>query len=127
VERLKWYKEEKQYSGEDNNEQKSEPKVDEDDNYDMFTTHAIDPDEPLSKEEDNAWELIPEFKEKMHAHQKNAFEILWQNIVGSMEPFPMQERSKTSGRCVISHAPGKTFHIIYFRVRYLKLFQGKDH
>ncbi|RHN44865.1 putative DNA helicase [Medicago truncatula] len=91
----------------------------------MFTTHVIDPDEPLSKEEDNVWKLIPEFKEKMHAHQKSAFEFLWQNIIGSMEPSLMQERSKTSGGCVISHVPGKTFLIISFRVRYLKLFLGK--
>jgi len=91
----------------------------------MFTTHAIDPDEPLSKEEDNVWELIPEFKEKMHAHQKSAFEFLWQNIVGPMEPSFKQERSKTSGGCVISHAPGKTFLMTSFRVRYLKLFPGK--
>lgn len=77
MERLKWHKEEKQCSGEDTNEQKSKQKVYEDDNNDMFSTHSTDPpDEPLSKEYDNVWELILEFKEKMHAHQKKAFEFL---------------------------------------------------
>ncbi|AES78270.2 chromatin remodeling complex subunit [Medicago truncatula] len=127
VERQKWRKEEKQYSEEDNDEQKSEAKVDEDDNKDMFSTNATDPDEPISAEKDTVWESIPELKEKMHAHQKKAFKFLWQNIAGSMEPSLMQERSETNGGCVISHAPGagKTFLVISFLVSYLKLFPGK--
>jgi DNA repair and recombination protein RAD54 and RAD54-like protein len=44
-----------------------------------------------------------------------------------MEPSLMQERSETSGGCVISHAPkaGETFLIIYFLLSYLKFFPGK--
>ncbi|WJX38509.1 DNA repair and recombination protein RAD54-like protein [Trifolium repens] len=112
---------------EEEKENKSEQKVDEDVNNDLFSTHATDPDEPISKENESVWELIPELKEKMHAHQKKAFEFLWQNIAGSMEPSLMKEKSKTNGGCVISHAPGagKTFLIISFLASYLKLFPGK--
>ena len=122
----KRYKEEKQCS-EENKEYKSEPNVDEDYNNDMFLTHATDPDEPLTNEIDNVWKLIPELEEKMHEHQKKAFEFLWQNIAGSMEPSLMEKKSNSSGGCVISHAPGagKTFLIISFLLSYLKLFPGK--
>ncbi|XP_058764637.1 SNF2 domain-containing protein CLASSY 2-like [Vicia villosa] len=123
MENPKWHKEEKQCSGED----KPEPKVEEVDNKDLFLTRANDLDEPISTENENVWELIPELKEQMHAHQKKAFEFLWRNIAGSMEPALMKENSETSGGCVISHAPGagKTFLIISFLVSYLKLFPGK--
>ncbi|CAI8597382.1 unnamed protein product [Vicia faba] len=126
MENPKWHKEKKQSSGKDK-EEKSEQNVDEVDNKDLFPTHANDLDEPISKENENVWELIPELKEKMHAHQKKAFEFLWQNIAGSTEPARMKENSETSGGCVISHAPGagKTFLIISFLVSYLKLFPGK--
>ncbi|CAL5203015.1 unnamed protein product [Lathyrus oleraceus] len=126
MESSKWHKDEKKCSREDK-EEKSEPKVVEVDNKDLFRTHANDLDEPISNENQNVWELIPELKEKMHAHQKKAFEFLWRNIAGSMEPALMKENSETSGGCVISHAPGagKTFLIISFLVSYLKLFPGK--
>jgi hypothetical protein len=72
VERLKWHKEEKQCSGEDTNEHKSKQKVYEDDNNDMFSTHSTDPPgEPLSKEENNVWELIPDSKKRcIHTRKK---------------------------------------------------------
>ncbi|WJX38511.1 DNA repair and recombination protein RAD54-like protein [Trifolium repens] len=126
IESPRRYRAEKQCIEEDK-ENKSEQKVDENVNNDLFSTHATDPDEPISKENESVWELIPEIKEKMHAHQKKAFEFLWQNIAGSMEPSLMKEKSKTNGGCVISHAPGagKTFLIISFLVSYLKLFPGK--
>ncbi|GAU29410.1 hypothetical protein TSUD_149800 [Trifolium subterraneum] len=112
---------------EEDREHKSEQKVDEDVNNDLLSTDATEPDEPISTENDSVWELIPELKEKMHAHQIKAFEFLWQNIAGSMEPSLMKEKSETNGGCVISHAPGagKTFLIISFLVSYLKLFPGK--
>jgi len=93
----------------------------------MFSTHATDPDEPLINEIDNVWELIPELKENMHAHQKKAFQFLWKNIAGSMDQSLMKEKSDTTGGCVISHAPGagKTFLTISFLVSYLKLFLEK--
>ncbi|RHN80703.1 putative DNA helicase chromatin remodeling SNF2 family [Medicago truncatula] len=120
VERLKWYEQKKQRS--EDTEQ-----VDEDVNNDTFSTDATDLGEPISKENDSVWELIPELKENMHAHQKKAFEFLWKNIAGSMEQSLMEEKSNTSGGCVISHAPGagKTFLIISFLVSYLKLFPEK--
>ena len=63
----------------------------------------------------------------MYAHQKKAFESLWQNIVSSLEPSLMKEKSKTTGGGVISHVPsvGKTFLVISFIVSYLKLFLEK--
>lgn len=75
----------------------------------------------------NVWNLIPDLREKLHFHQKKAFEFLWRNIAGSLVPALMDPDSKSRGGCVISHTPGagKTFLIIAFLVSYLKLFPGK--
>ena len=120
MERLKWYEQKKQCS-------EDAEQVDEDDNNDTFSTDAADLGEPISKENQSVWELIPELKENMHAHQKKAFEFLWINIAGSMDQSLAKEKSDTSGGCVISHAPGagKTFLIISFLISYLKLFPEK--
>ena len=93
---------------------------------DLFPT-IESPEGPVSQENDNVWALIPELRVKLHAHQKKAFEFLWQNIAGSMEPTLMEAASKKIGGCVVSHTPGagKTFLIIAFLVSYLKLFPGK--
>ncbi|KAL2317089.1 hypothetical protein Fmac_030965 [Flemingia macrophylla] len=101
-------------------------KADEDDDYDLFP-NLVSPEESMSEVNDNVWALIPELREKLHAHQKKAFEFLWQNIAGSMDPGLMEAESKRRGGCVISHSPGagKTFLIIAFLVSYLKLFPGK--
>ncbi|MED6197718.1 SNF2 domain-containing protein CLASSY [Stylosanthes scabra] len=85
-------------------------------------------DEPMQEENgNNVWERVPDLKEKMHVHQRKAFEFLWQNIAGSVEPSQMELQSKAIGGCVISHSPGagKTFLVIAFLVSYLKLFPGK--
>ncbi|KAL5734437.1 hypothetical protein ACOSP7_032298 [Xanthoceras sorbifolium] len=84
-------------------------------------------DTPLSEENDNVWALIPEHKAKLRFHQKKAFEFLWKNTAGSLEPSLMEKSTKKTGGCVISHTPGagKTFLIIAFLVSYLKLFPGK--
>ncbi|AES71962.1 chromatin remodeling protein, putative [Medicago truncatula] len=71
-------------------------KVDEDDDG-MISTHATDPDELISKENDKVWKLIQEIKGKMHACQKKVFEFPWQNITGSTEPSFMKEKFKTNG------------------------------
>nr|KYP44957.1 DNA repair and recombination protein RAD54 [Cajanus cajan] len=115
------HQEEKQCSGKE-----SESKSDKDDDFHLFSTHASS-DELVYMEHDNVWKLIPELSEKMHVHQKKAFEFLWQNIGGSMKPTLMEAESKRIGGCVISHAPGagKTFLIIAFLLSYLKLFPGK--
>ncbi|KAI4306501.1 hypothetical protein L6164_029773 [Bauhinia variegata] len=120
-----------QYSGWHQEEKKdvveeSEPKDDEDNAFHLLSTHAS-PDEPVSEESDNVWALIPDLRKKLHVHQKKAFEFLWKNMAGSMEPAHMAATSKRTGGCVISHAPGagKTFLIIAFLVSYLKLFPGK--
>ncbi|KAG1371519.1 SNF2 domain-containing protein CLASSY 2 [Cocos nucifera] len=78
----------------------------------------------LSEGCDDIWTLIPDFKSKLHAHQKRAFEFIWRNIAGSLKPEEMNHQSGNTGGCVISHSPGsgKTLLIISFLVSYLKLF-----
>ncbi|KAK7281087.1 hypothetical protein RIF29_08776 [Crotalaria pallida] len=112
------YQEEEQCSREE-----SGPKVDEDDDFHLFSSQAAC-DEHKSDENENVWSLIPELRQRMHIHQKKAFEFLWQNIAGSTKPALMESESKRRGGCVISHSPGagKTFLVIAFLVSYLKLF-----
>ncbi|KAK7379409.1 hypothetical protein VNO80_04868 [Phaseolus coccineus] len=105
--------EEKQCSGKE---------ADKDDDFHQLSSRV----KLISMEHDNVWKLIPELREKMHVHQKKAFEFLWQNIGGSMEPTLTDAESKRRGGCVISHSPGsgKTFLTIGFLISYLKLFPG---
>lgn len=87
-----------------------------------------DSSEMLTAEEsDNVWALIPHLKRKLHMHQRRAFEFLWRNLAGSVEPPLMDPTSDNIGGCVISHAPGagKTFLMIAFLTSYLKLFPWK--
>ncbi|XP_061351761.1 SNF2 domain-containing protein CLASSY 1-like [Gastrolobium bilobum] len=121
IERSVCHQEDKQCGGE-----YSGSKTDEDDDFQLCATYAS-PDEPISEESDNVWALIPELRKKLHVHQKKAFEFLWQNIAGSMEPALMEAESRKRGGCVISHSPGagKTLLIIAFLVSYLRLFPGK--
>lgn len=89
---------------------------------------SSDSSEMLGAEEsDNVWALIPQLKRKLHMHQRRAFEFLWRNLAGSVEPALMDQPSDNIGGCVISHSPGagKTFLIIAFLTSYLKLFPGK--
>lgn len=108
------------------NEEEPELKTDEIQGLDLFCNYAAS-DTPLSEENENVWALIPELKNKLHFHQKRAFEFLWQNIAGSLIPAQMEPSSKKTGGCVVSHTPGagKTFLIIAFLASYLKLFPGK--
>ncbi|GAV83780.1 SNF2_N domain-containing protein/Helicase_C domain-containing protein [Cephalotus follicularis] len=103
-----------------------EHKGDEDEGLDLVCNQSSS-ETPLSEINDNVWALIPELRTKLHAHQKKAFEFLWHNIAGSLDPALMEEASKHTGGCAISHSPGagKTFLIIAFLVSYLKLFPGK--
>ncbi|RID41625.1 hypothetical protein BRARA_J01574 [Brassica rapa] len=80
-----------------------------------------------AEESDNVWALIPHLKRKLHMHQRRAFEFLWRNLAGSVEPPLMDPTSDNIGGCVVSHAPGagKTFLMIAFLTSYLKLFPGK--
>lgn len=109
------------------NEEDPDPKRAEYEEFNFFHTRDSPVDEPISEENDNVWALIPELRKKLLFHQKKAFEFLWKNIAGSMEPALMEKKSKKNGGCVISHTPGagKTFLIIAFVVSYLKLFPGK--
>ncbi|CAI8586349.1 unnamed protein product [Vicia faba] len=123
VEKSVWCQEEKQRDGV---EDKESTKADEDDDFRFFPTD-VSPDEPISEESESVWSLIPELKDKLHVHQKKAFEFLWQNIAGSTDPRLIEAEYRKRGGCVISHTPGagKTFLIIAFLVSYLKLFPGK--
>uniref|UniRef100_A0A1J3DA00 SNF2 domain-containing protein CLASSY 2 n=1 Tax=Noccaea caerulescens TaxID=107243 RepID=A0A1J3DA00_NOCCA len=81
----------------------------------------------VAEESENVWALIPQLKGKLHVHQRRAFEFLWRNLAGSVEPALMDPTSDNIGGCVISHSPGagKTFLMIAFLTSYLKLFPGK--
>ncbi|XP_042497125.1 SNF2 domain-containing protein CLASSY 1-like [Macadamia integrifolia] len=94
---------------------------------DIFGNPGSSEEIPLSKRSDNVWAMIPELRMKLHSHQKKAFEFLWKNIVGSLIPAEMEQCSKRTGGCVISHSPGagKTLVIIAFLESYLKMFPGK--
>ncbi|KAL6123515.1 hypothetical protein ACLB2K_076037 [Fragaria x ananassa] len=108
-------------------EEDPDPKRAEYEQFNFFHKRDIHVDEPVPEENKNVWALIPELRKKLLFHQKKAFEFLWKNIAGSMEPALMEKKSKKNGGCVISHTPGagKTFLIIAFLVSYLKLFPGK--
>lgn len=116
-----WNTDEKQCHGQD-----SLHRLDEDEGLKVHCNQAA-ADMPLSEENENVWSLIPELRRKLHDHQKKAFEFLWKNIAGSLEPSLMEKASKKTGGCVISHSPGagKTFLVISFLASYLKLFPGK--
>ncbi|KAL5713218.1 SNF2 domain-containing protein CLASSY [Ranunculus cassubicifolius] len=90
-------------------------------------------DKPSSKrdstvldENESVWSLIPNLRDKLHTHQKNAYEFLWKNISGSLMPADMDASSKRTGGCVIAHSPGagKTLLMISFLESYIKLFPG---
>ncbi|KAJ4831855.1 hypothetical protein Tsubulata_017526 [Turnera subulata] len=102
-------------------------KPDEDEGLNLSTQQTIHEEVPLAEKSDTVWDLIPEFRMKLHAHQKKAFEFLWRNIAGSVVPELIEKESVKIGGCVVSHTPGagKTFLIISFLVSYLKLFPGK--
>ncbi|CAK9160622.1 unnamed protein product [Ilex paraguariensis] len=104
-------------------EDDSEHKPNDDGGLDGYS-NPVSSNTPFLEGEDNVWALIPDLKGKLHFHQKRAFEFLWRNIAGSLEPAHMKPESKRRGGCVISHSPGagKTFLIITFLVSYLKLF-----
>ncbi|MCO5587352.1 hypothetical protein L7F22_041301 [Adiantum nelumboides] len=72
----------------------------------------------------SAWDLIPELKGKMHAHQRDGFEFLWQSLAGSIGPSSVEDSTRQDiGGCIISHAPGtgKTFLIVSFLQSYMQL------
>ncbi|XP_057432003.1 SNF2 domain-containing protein CLASSY 2-like [Lotus japonicus] len=108
------------------NYEEPKPKADNDNDIPLLPISAAF-GEPISIENDSVWGYIPELGEKMLLHQKKAFEFLWQNIVGSINPTLMEAQHENRGGCVISHAPGagKTFLTIAFLVSYLKLFPNK--
>ncbi|KAJ7297347.1 hypothetical protein O6H91_Y062400 [Diphasiastrum complanatum] len=69
--------------------------------------------------------LHPFFKETMHAHQKEGFEFLCRNLIGSSES---EEEFTEPGGCILAHAPGtgKTCLIVSFLQSFLTKFpQGR--
>lgn len=103
------------------------PTEEESSNFIRDTSAHSESKSPCLEDNDNVWSLIPEFEKKLLLHQRKAFEFLWQNVAGSLEPPHMKSVAKKKGGCVISHAmgSGKTLLIIAFLVSYLKLFPGK--
>ncbi|CAN6450187.1 unnamed protein product [Victoria cruziana] len=75
---------------------------------------------------EDVWSLIPDMRNKLHVHQKKAFEFIWKNIAGSVEIGEMDHSSSRAGGCIISHSPGtgKTLLVIAFLKSYLSLFPG---
>ncbi|KAF9598180.1 hypothetical protein IFM89_025797 [Coptis chinensis] len=94
---------------------------------DLFVKPASSKEKSIQEENVNVRTLIPDLWNKLHTHQKSAFEFLWKNIAGSLIPAGMGVSLGRTGGCVISHSPGagKTLLIISFLLSYLKLFPGK--
>ncbi|CAI0416162.1 unnamed protein product [Linum tenue] len=107
----------------------SDPKPEGEEEIKLFTTDhdTYKEDVSSSAQKENVWALIPHIKNKLHLHQKRAFEFLWRNTAGSTIPAKMVKASKKVAGCVVSHTPGagKTFLIIAFLSSYLKLFPNK--
>ncbi|KAJ4753871.1 DNA repair and recombination protein RAD54-like [Rhynchospora pubera] len=77
-----------------------------------------------SKYRNNIWTPILEIEPKLKPHQRRAFEFIWKNLIGSLEPEKMNNANGNTGGCVISHSPGsgKTLTVITFLVSYLAMF-----
>ncbi|XP_057980606.1 SNF2 domain-containing protein CLASSY 1-like [Malania oleifera] len=123
-----WITNDKKLHSEENSVHKpdEEQNMVEDEGFD-FLSDSTFPESPMPEGKENVWALIPDLKMKLRFHQKKAFEFLWQNIAGSLEPALMESAAKKRGGCVVSHSPGagKTLLIIAFLLSYLKLFPGK--
>ncbi|KAK8545913.1 hypothetical protein V6N13_067158 [Hibiscus sabdariffa] len=72
--------------------------------------------------EGTVWEIIPNIKSKLHPHQREGFEFMWNNIAGGIYRDKSKNSSSGGGGCIISHAPGtgKTLLTIVFLQTYLK-------
>ncbi|GMI85084.1 hypothetical protein HRI_002177700 [Hibiscus trionum] len=72
--------------------------------------------------EGTVWEIIPNIKRKLHPHQREGFEFMWNNIAGGIYRDKSKNSSSGGGGCIISHAPGtgKTLLTIVFLQTYLK-------
>lgn len=76
------------------------------------------------KSSDNIWTPILHIEPKLQPHQRKAFEFIWKNLVGSLEPDKINSTNGNTGGCVISHSPGsgKTLTVISFLISYLSVF-----
>ena len=75
--------------------------------------------------EGTVWDLVPDIKQNLYAHQREGFEFLWTNLAGTMELDALKSADPNSaGGCIISHAPGtgKTRLTIVFLQTYLEVF-----
>ncbi|KAK8638565.1 hypothetical protein V6N13_136983 [Hibiscus sabdariffa] len=72
--------------------------------------------------EGTVWEIIPNMKGKLHPHQREGFEFIWNNIAGGIYRDKSKNSSSGGGGCIVSHAPGtgKTLLTIVFLQTYLK-------
>ncbi|XP_078159787.1 SNF2 domain-containing protein CLASSY 1-like isoform X2 [Carex rostrata] len=76
------------------------------------------------KSSNNIWTPIIHIEPKLHPHQRKAFQFIWKNLTGSLEPEKMSSRNGNTGGCVISHSPGsgKTLTVITFLISHLAVF-----
>ncbi|KAH0850895.1 hypothetical protein HID58_095147 [Brassica napus] len=79
-----------------------------------FTMSNDSPEMLTAEESDNVWALIPHLKRKLHMHQRRAFEFLWRNLAGSVEPPLMDPTSDNIGGCrPLVLAPKTTLYTWY--------------
>ncbi|KAF8680728.1 hypothetical protein HU200_045569 [Digitaria exilis] len=71
----------------------------------------------------NVWASITDIEPKLHAHQRKAFEFIWENLAGSLQLEEMDDSTASRGGCVVAHTPGagKTLLLISFLISYLKV------
>ncbi|KAF3340448.1 SNF2 domain-containing protein CLASSY 3-like protein [Carex littledalei] len=89
-------------------------------------TEINDKPESSFRKTGTVWDLIPGLIDTLYPHQKEAFEFMWQTLVGSTQLDNLHSVASKSGKhgCVISHAPGtgKTRLAIVFIQSYMKAF-----
>lgn len=93
---------------------------------DLQETEINDKPESSFPKTGTVWDLIPGLIDTLYPHQKEAFEFMWQNLVGSTQLDNLHSVTSKSGEqgCIISHAPGtgKTRLAIVFIQSYMKAF-----
>jgi DNA repair and recombination protein RAD54 and RAD54-like protein len=93
--------------------------------FEMDPSFFKTPSQPNQyKSSSNIWTPILCIEPKLQPHQRNAFEFIWKNLVGTLEPEKISSTNDNTGGCVISHSPGsgKTLTVISFLISYLTVF-----
>lgn len=57
--------------------------------------------------EGTVWDIIPGTPESMYPHQREGFEFLWKNLMGTINLHDLKTSDPNGvGGCIISHTPG---------------------